>query len=256
MEKYQFEDFREVINAAAGFSLASKLPESLLLTREERFSIYYAPFEYINADARLVIVGITPGLQQAVNALNKAKSGLARGMETAEILRSVKNFASFSGPMRKNLTEMLDYIGVPAKLGIRQSSELFEAKSHYAQFMSVLRNPVFVDGRNYSGSPSMLNTPLLRDCLEDYFVQDVRKLAHAWFVPLGPKVTEALEWLARRGVLDEAQILKGIPHPSGANAERIAYFLDKKPREALSSKTNPAAIDSQKKRLLAQLQAF
>ncbi|WP_303045736.1 hypothetical protein [Turicimonas muris] len=41
-------------------------------------------------------------------------------------------------------------------------------------------------------------------------------------------------------------MLPQIPHPSGANAERIAYFLGKKKKEDLSAKTNPDKIDTEK----------
>ena len=34
-----------------------------------------------------------------------------------------------------------------------------------------------------------------------------------------------------------------MPHPSGANAERISYFLGRKPRERLSAKTDPHKLD-------------
>jgi len=47
------------------------------------------------------------------------------------------------------------------------------------------------------------------------------------FKPLGPKVAQVFEMLIKQGVLDSNQILFGLPHPSGANAERIAYFLRK-----------------------------
>ena len=38
--------------------------EDFLLDRDEKkqLDIYYAPFEYINPDAKVVIAGITPGL--------------------------------------------------------------------------------------------------------------------------------------------------------------------------------------------------
>jgi len=38
--------------------------------------------------------------------------------------------------------------------------------------------------------------------------------------------------------------LHGLPHPSGANAERIAYFLGRKDRSALSAKTDAARLDA------------
>ena len=49
------------------------------------------------------------------------------------------------------------------------------------------------------------------------------------------------------------RILHGLPHPSGANAERVAYFLGRKERAALSSKTNGAQLDAARQALLAQM---
>jgi hypothetical protein len=59
--------------------------------------------------------------------------------------------------------------------------------------------------------------------------------------------------LQGKGLLKAEQLLDGLPHPSGANAERISYFLGGKPREKLSSKTNAAVLDAAKARLLAKL---
>ena len=42
-------------------------------------------------------------------------------------------------------------------------------------------------------------------------------------------------------------------HPSGANAERIAYFLGRKSRDQLSVKTNPDKIDAARTALLRQI---
>lgn len=50
------------------------------------------------------------------------------------------------------------------------------------------------------------------------------------------------------------RILDGLPHPSGANAERISYFLGKKAREVLSHKTNPKKIDDGRRRALATME--
>lgn len=116
---------------------------------------------------------------------------------------------------------------------------------------SILKNPVFIDGGNYSGSPSMLKTPLLKELIQDYFVKEICiKLKNPLFISLSPKVTEALEWLASQKIISENQVLSGIPHLSGANAERIAYFLGNKSRDQLSIKTNPDSIDKGKRELL------
>jgi hypothetical protein len=58
---------------------------------------------------------------------------------------------------------------------------------------------------------------------------------------------------ATLGILDRAQILPALPHPSGANAERISYFLGRKARAALSSKTLPGPIDEARENLRGRI---
>lgn len=71
----------------------------------------------------------------------------------------------------------------------------------------------------------------------------------ALFVPLGDTVSSVFGYLR----VDDKRVLYGLPHPSSANRERINYFLDKKPRHLLSSKTNPLKIDAAKRRLQAKV---
>ena len=82
----------------------------------------------------------------------------------------------------------------------------------------------------------------------------MRALPHAVWLPLGPKPTACLQhlvWLQR--VLAADRVLVGLPHPSGANAERIAFFLGLKPRLELSARTRPDQIEQDRDRLLAQV---
>jgi hypothetical protein len=44
-----------------------------------------------------------------------------------------------------------------------------------------------------------------------------------------------------------------LPHPSGANGERIAYFTGRKPRAQLSSRTNALSLDVALESLRAQV---
>lgn len=61
--------------------------------------------------------------------------------------------------------------------------------------------------------------------------------------------------LATRGVIATDRVLDGMPHPSGANAERIAYFLGRKPRHLLSAKTKPETIDDSRVDLVRKVAA-
>ena len=123
-------------------------------------------------------------------------------------------------------------------------------------FTSALRYPVFVDGQNWPGTPDMVSTPALRQWLEDYTGQELRTLPEAIIVPLGPKVTAAMQYLASQGLVDGQRILAGLPHPSGANAERIAFFLGDKSAERCSVKTNTQSLLAAKSHLEQRIAAL
>lgn len=232
---------------------ARSLPQCLEIAREGNVSINYIPFDYINPKAKLVLVGITPGFTQLRNALGEAQKQLTAGADHTAALIAAKSTGAFSGSMRPNLVGMLDHLKVNAWLGIKTCDSLFNKDRELVQTTSALRYPVFVDGENYNGTPNMTKHPLLRQQLSDYFAQEVRMLNDAIIVPLGPKVSEALGYLVKQGAIDEAKILEGLPHPSGANAERIAYFLGKKDRSQLSIKTDPDKIDQAKAALVRKM---
>ncbi len=204
----------------------------------------YAPFDHVNRAARIAIVGMTPGRFQAANALRAAQEALGAAQSVELAAEKAKVFGSFSGePMRGNLVRMLDLIGVAKLLGVRSTASLWSSNSALVHFTSALRYPVFVDGQNWSGQPDMVRTPRLRAWLETYTGTELALLRDAVIVPLGSKVASAMHHLARQGLIDGRHILEGLPHPSGANAERIAYFLGNKPSNLCSSKTNTATLD-------------
>jgi len=212
--------------------------DRMTIHRDGNLQISYAPFDHIEKSARVVIVGITPGMTQAVNALNSLYRAKLAGKSIEEALRVAKMTASFSGPMRSNLIEMLDFVGVARLLNIQSTASLFEAGSRDMHFTSALRYPVFVGGKNYSGNPSMLKVGALRNMVETHLAEEARLLSHAVWLPLGPKAEEAVLHLVGKGLLPRMNVLAGMPHPSGANAERIAVFTGRKPPEHASAKTD------------------
>lgn len=232
-------------------------PRDLLMTsgahRSKRLDVAYAPFDHVNQNARIVIVGITPGRQQMGNALLECRRQLRAGATHEQALAAAKVHASFSGPMRSNLVAMLDDIGVARLLGLSTTAELWGHRSDLVHFTSALRYPVFLDGQNYSGNPDMRRVPLLKEQHDTWLGDEMRRLPDALFVPLGPKVGDALAELAQRIGLPEARVLTGLPHPSGASGERIAYFLGRKSKEHLSSKTNAARLDAARAGLMSKM---
>lgn len=230
------------------------LPDELLLSSEGSLQTFYAPFDHINVGARVVLCGITPGLQQASQALVAARQQLQAGASVAQAKQAAKETASFAGAMRNNLINMLDHIGLQTLLGIETCACLFTTHRHLVHYTSALRYPVFINGENYNGSPAILSRASLRHQVENHLTQEIQALSpECLYIPLGPKVTKVFEHLQGRGLVKAEQLLDGLPHPSGANAERISYFLGGKARAALSKQTNADVLDATKARLMAKM---
>lgn len=245
--------FKKVETLRSDVHKTGPMPADLHIEGDGPVSVYYAPFDYVNADARLVIVGITPGLHQAAVAVNEARASLRAGQAQEEALRRAKMAASFSGPMRGNLVRMLDTIGLPERIGAKRAGDLFADQGHRIHYTSVLRYPVLLNGQNYRGNPFPLGSQLLRSYVDRCLAEEARALAEAFWVPLGDVATQVLLHFAATNILKEEHILDGLPHPSPANAERIAYFLGRKERQALSARVNPDAIEARRVRLAGKL---
>lgn len=244
-----------IANLPSNFDSEQPLPASLRITGDGRHEIYYAPFDHVNTAAKVVLVGITPGRVQAVEAIRTAARCLQNGLSEAEARARAKTAASFAGPMRSNLVNLLDHVGLAARLGLQSTAELWSTRSDLAHFTSALRYPVFAGAKNFSGS-GLLRSPLLREQLETWFVAECEALPQALFVPLGSAADAACQHLVTLGKLNSRQVLSGLPHPSGANAERIAYFLGRKARQLLSAKTVPAPLDAGRERATAIVAAW
>lgn len=230
-------------------ALTTSRPD-LLLAHHGDLTIEYAPFDYVEANAKLAIVGLTPGRTQAEMALAEMSRHLRSGMTWEAASERAKRVASFGGAMRSNLLRLLDSIGLPSVFGMRAASDLFSPDQRRVHYSSVLRYPVFVKDKNYSGQPAPLAHPLLREFVDTYFAAEVSALPGVVWLPLGGPAQDVLREMVHRGLTTQDRVLFGMPHPSGANSERIAYFTGNKSRSACSSKTNCDALDAQKDRIL------
>ena len=159
----RFPRFRDLIQTTR----LDSPDQRLLMDQQGKVAIYYAPFDYINSAAKIVVVGICP---------------------------------------------------------------------------SLLRYPVFVDGKKYAGSPDMTRHPLLRRYVFDYFVTEMNQIRDALIVGLGPRVWKVLDFLAGEGLIDSNRILNGILHGSPENTYRIQYMTGDRASPA-PWRTDPEAYD-------------
>jgi hypothetical protein len=212
------------------FTLNDLRSRGFLLHRERVrrhcLELFYAPFDWINRKALVVLVGITPGWHQTDLAFQEAHTALHEGCSPRQVCHRAKNKASFAGPMRTNLVEMLDDLGLARHLAIGTTDALFsDPHSRLVHTASVSRFPVFVNGKNYTGSrPNLLKTPILRRVATEVLAQQLAEVPKALVVPFGKVVADVLEVLVQEGKLGQERYLRGFPHPSGANGHRIAEF--------------------------------
>ncbi|MCG5525886.1 uracil-DNA glycosylase family protein [Ectothiorhodospira haloalkaliphila] len=247
-----FDRYAPILRSGSLFN-STGLAQELRIAQEGDIETYYAPFDHVERDARLVLVGITPGLTQARNALLEAQRQLSLGASPAMAERLAKTAASFSGSMRNNLVRLLDFIGVHEWLGVDSTDQVFNPDSRLVHYTSVLRYPVFLRGQNYNGQPAPDKSPLLQAQIEQWFASEVDQLRQAVFIPLGSIPQQVMAGMVDSERVARTQVLQSLPHPSGANAERIAYFLGTKSADKCSSKCNTRRLDMLREQALQQV---
>ena len=169
-------------------------------------------------------MGITPGLHQAFLSCQLAQRALAEGLEPNEVLKQARAVGGFAGSMRTNLVKMLDGIGMPEALGVTTTAELFEQKVDLLHGTSALHYPVFLGVKNYGGSPSPLEFPILKAFVDQVLTAKLAMVPDAFVVPLGRAVSTLLRVEVDRGVLPAERCLFDFPHSSGANGHRIPQY--------------------------------
>ena len=207
--------------------------EELLLARDGRITMYYTPFDLILPEAKVLLVGITPGKQQLAKATVAARQAIHDGLGAEGVLRRADGAGSFAGPMRRNLVSMLDDIGLNAALGMETRKAIFGSADGLADSTSLFSYAVFCDGENYRGDPPPERVPLLDAYLTQVFARILDMTPDALVIPLGKAVTDGLRRLEHLGKLDPERCLFGFPHPSGANGWRVKQFQEH--RDALEA---------------------
>lgn len=58
--------------------------------------VHYAPFHYLNENARVVLMGLTPGWTQMEKAFRAAKLGMEKGLDDEALFHYIDMTGSFS----------------------------------------------------------------------------------------------------------------------------------------------------------------
>ena len=197
----------------------SVINKKFLIDKDKNIEIYYAPFDYINTKAKIMIVGITPGLQQMLQSYEVINKGGS--------IKKVKDLSSFKGSMRTALIKYLDELKINKILKIKSSESLFDKDNKYLHTTSLVKYPVFDKGKNFSGA-NIQKKVMLMNFIEQNFLKELKQLKKTIIIPLGNTVSSTIEYLDNKYSLNLSCFLKGFPHPSGANARKNIQFRENK----------------------------
>ncbi|MCF0134974.1 MAG: hypothetical protein HUJ69_00960 [Lachnospiraceae bacterium] len=210
------------------------LNRETLLFSCSRYTMFYAPHnDYMEPNASIAIIGITPGWTQTQTAYETVIQLLSDNpsVSTDELTKEAKYKSRFAGSMRSNLIKMLDDLCLPDYLSIPDAGTLFRQDCRLLHTTSILKYPVFTGNSenytNYSGSsPSILSDPYLKDFSANSLEKELAVMRDLkLIIPLGKAAeTTILELMPEYSHI----LLRGLPHPSGLNAHRAAIFSQNK----------------------------
>jgi len=228
MQQNQFERFRAPLDQ---FGKTDPFNDAFILGKGGHYSLRYVPFEFINQEARLAIVGITPGNTQIELSYATASDLIKAGEPSELILKELIREAAFGGAaMRPNLIRMLEHFKIPQLLGIASADSLWDENSHLLHGTSVVPHAAFKAGKMFNGSfEEVLNSKLLFECFKDCLAATLARLPEdVLYVALGPTPRAALDWCCSRGMIAESQILGEFCHPSSSGGSAVSYYLREK----------------------------
>jgi len=235
IERYQ--EFLTNLPNRKEYTKSDLLVPDLLFAEEGKLRVFYAPFESVNENAKVVFLGITPGWKQMEIACREARTILSSGGSAEDACRMVKSKASFAGPLRTNLVKMLDAINLPHLLGTQSSSDLFDKDRALLHSTSVIRYPVFNGTKNYTGNnPRLVKSQFLMRFVKQILAPELESIPNAVIVPLGKSAEEVLTFLEGEKRIRSEYWLKGFPHPSGANGHRVRQFIENREKLTLQLK--------------------
>lgn len=224
------QDYLEVIKALPEkkkYTREDLLISELLVDQKGNMEMYYAAHnEYINPMAKVFMLGITPGFSQMEQSILACKEAIRLN---EPIAYWCKKKARFAGPLRKNISDMLDALDLNRYLGLHSTSELFEQADQLLHTTSLIPYATFVKGKNYSGhGPELRKDEWMMGYVNANLERQVHLLKDALYIPMGRSVEEVLKSWIKEGSLREDQCLLGFPHPSGANVNRKKQFDEEK----------------------------
>lgn len=190
--------------------------------------IFWAPFDYTNREAKLVIVGVTPGPNQAFRSYEAVRMAVTKGAEPDAEIERIKAESSFRGEvMEPNLKSLLEHRGLAERAGIEDIDDLWTKEAQKVHFTSTIRYPTFIGGELFNNQIDSLRHPVLRRYVETYLAEELAVVPlDAVIVALGQKGPRIVRHAAKVAGIDPGRVL-ALPHPSPSANGAVRDFLSK-----------------------------
>jgi hypothetical protein len=190
--------------------------------------ILWAPFDFVNRDARIVVVGVTPGPNQARRSYKAVRIAVAKGEKPQADLERIKAEASFRGDViEPNLKSILEHGGLAERAGIEDIDNLWTKEASKVHFTSTIRYPTFINGKLFNNQIDSLEHPELRKYVETCLAEELASVpADADIVALGQKGPRIVRHAAKAAGIDPRRVV-ALPHPSGSATGAVRDFLSK-----------------------------
>lgn len=222
---------------------------NLCISKDERYRIVYTPFEYVNKKSKIVLIGITPGQTQLINAYEAVIENKSE--------KEIKKIAAFSGDMRRVLINSLNSIWPKDLFGVSDCTQLFNVKNDLIHSTSLLKDAVFeYDTKtgcyiDFKEATKIWKNEILYKEFESNFLMECKKLPEdIVLICLGDKVFNVISEAKQKNLIRQNNIIF-VPHPSGASPFREFYY--KKPEEVNDKYNQYQARKRESRKILKQL---
>ena len=231
-EKITFTEAKDYIQNELSdkqLNAATLIKTKLCLSKNNKqYKIIYTPFEKLNHNAKIMMVGITPGETQLINAYKAIKNGQAKTSLEA------KRIGAFSGKLNEVLIGSLNSIWPKRKelFGVKDCKELFTEKNDIVHSTSLLKDAVFEKASKKNSSSDyvkfkdaykIFKSDLLLEELNRYFIKECNTLSESIpIICLGDGVFNVVTKLKEEEIIKQDKIIF-IPHPSFH--QQLAFLL-------------------------------
>jgi hypothetical protein len=206
---------------------ASVIDKPIVVGKHGAYSASYVPFEHTNTNARLVLVGTTPGHTHIKRAAELTATMLRARHSGQVIQREHKRQVEMGDPLaRPNLLRMLDHFHIPALIGVADAATLWDDRFDTIQPLALLPLATTRRGLAFDGSfDEVLGVTLLREQFEALFLARLSQARReALYIAFGRIAWAALTHAAASGVIHRRQMLGMMPVPTRAGT-MVRYFL-------------------------------